>query len=93
MTITGPPGVGTTRFIQAVLAERPEAEPLLHESNEPRGGPSERVYALRTLAEAPAIELYRLLSGDDETPYAELAERTRGVGRIPGAIAAMIHHR
>jgi len=50
-------------------------------------------YPLRPLAEAPAIELNRALTGDEQTPYADIAELTRRGGRYPGEIAALAAER
>ena len=86
MTITGPSGAGKRRLAEAVIAEAPEARGAIRVSAAPLGSPGERVYPLRPLAEAPAVELYRLVSGDDETPYQEVAELTEETGRYPGAI-------
>jgi hypothetical protein len=91
ITIVGPPGIGKTRFIHAVRAEAPGA--VLRESEEALGEPGERVYRLKPLAEAPAVELYRVLSGDDDTPYPEVAERTRSAANVPGAIVELARRR
>jgi ABC-type cobalamin/Fe3+-siderophores transport system ATPase subunit len=88
VTVVGPPGVGKTAFVEAVRAELPEAGGALREADEPLGEPGEHVYRLKPLAEAPAVELYRELSGDTESSYAELAELTLRIGRNPGAIEA-----
>jgi MoxR-like ATPase len=90
VTVVGPPGVGKTAFVAAVMDELPAARGALREAEEPLGRPDEHVYRLKPLAEAPAVELYRELAGDEETPYAEIAELTRGVGRLPGAIEALV---
>ena len=89
VTITGPPGVGKRRLAEAVLTELPEASGRLRTAPAPLGLPGEQVYGLRPLAEAPAVELYRVLHDDEETSYAELASRCRAVGNLPAAIAAL----
>lgn len=89
VTITGPAGVGKKRLAQAVLTEYPEASGRLRTALVPLGLRGEQVYRLRPLAEAPAVELYRVLHDDDTTPYAELVSRCRAVGNLPGAIAAL----
>jgi hypothetical protein len=89
VTIIGPAGVGKKRLAQAVLTEFPEASASLRTALVPLGLAGEQVYRLRPLAEAPAVELYRVLHDDDTTPYAELASRCRAVGNLPGAIAAL----
>ena len=77
VTITGPDGVGKTRFAQEVVAELEGEVELLDDalaaqlptdsrvvatSREPLGAPGEHSYRLRPLAEAPAVELFRQLA-------------------------------
>jgi predicted ATPase len=74
VTVTGPEGVGKTRFAQEVVAELatgialadeadparlPEHAQVIATSREPLGVPGEHPYRLRPLAEAPAVELFR----------------------------------
>lgn len=86
LTVTGPLGVGKTRFIEAVLDEFPEARGRLREAE----SADDREYRLRPLAEAPAVELYRSITGDDTTPYGELAAR---LPRVPADIVALAARR
>jgi hypothetical protein len=86
VTITGPPGAGKKRLAKAIISEAPDARSAIRVAPRPLGLPGEREYPLRPLAEAPAVELYRLVSGDDETPYKEVAALTRETGRYPGDI-------
>jgi predicted ATPase len=72
VTVTGPEGVGKTRFAQEVAAELggdvyfvddatqvPSDTRVLATSREPLGISGEHPYRLRPLAEAPAVELFR----------------------------------
>jgi predicted ATPase len=74
VTVTGPQGVGKTRFAQevveeldcevelvddAIAAQLPANSRVLATSREPLGVPGEHVYRMRPLAEAPAVELFR----------------------------------
>ena len=74
VTVTGPEGVGKTRFAEEVVAELDSAVELVDDADatqlptHPRvlatslerlGVPGEHVYRLRPLAEAPAVELFR----------------------------------
>ena len=74
VTVTGPEGVGKTRFAEEVVAELdspvelvddadatqlPASPRVLATSLERLGVPGEHVYRLRPLAEAPAVELFR----------------------------------
>jgi hypothetical protein len=91
ITITGPPGVGKRRFAGAVVRElRLDEQVSLATAEEPRGLPGERVYRLRPLAEAPAVELFRehaeTAAPGFDAPYAELARLCRRIGRLPLAI-------
>ena len=100
VTVTGPEGVGKTRFAQEVVTELggsvqliddadptriPEA-PVIATSGEPLGLPDERVYRLRPLAEAPAIELFRQLAPNVDASYDEIAAAVARAGRLPGVI-------
>ena len=87
VTITGPPGIGKSRLAEEVAAELPERAGDVTTGYEPRGLAGEHEYRLRPLAEAPAVELYRQLSGDHESSYGELAALSAELGRVPGAIA------
>lgn len=89
VTITGPPGVGKKRLAQAVVEELPEARDRVRTAPAPLGLPGERAYRLRPLAEAPAVELYRVVTGDYETPYDVVATRCREVGNLPRAITSL----
>lgn len=91
LTITGPPGVGKRRFAAEVASElRADEHVDLATAEEPRAVPGERVYRLRPLAEAPAVELFRQLADEAapgfDAPYAELARICRRIGRLPRAI-------
>lgn len=74
----------------AVLDDaRPEDvrdEATVATAREPLGVPDERVYVVKPLAEAPAVELYREHAADVDASYAELAQRVRELGRLPAAI-------
>jgi predicted ATPase len=105
VTITGPAGVGKSRFALEVVAELEgevslvddaDARPVpmdsrvLATSRERLGLPGERVYRLRPLAEAPAVELFRQRATEAnpsfDTGYAELVAVCERLGRLPGAI-------
>ena len=60
--------------------------PTIATARGPLGVPDERVYALKPLAEAPAVELFREHAPGLEASYAELVARVRELGRLPGAI-------
>jgi predicted ATPase len=60
--------------------------PAIATARGPLGVPGERVYVLKPLAEAPAVQLFRELARGDERAYAELAALVRGLGRLPAAI-------
>ena len=84
VTMTGPPGIGKSRPAGEVAAKLPERADAVATANEPRGLPGEHEYRLPPLAEAPAVEPYRQLSGDYESSYAELAALSAELGRVPG---------
>jgi len=91
ITITGPEGIGKRRFAAAVREElRSDEEVELVTAEEPLGTPGERVYRLRPLAEAPAVELFRhhaeAAAPGFDAPYAEIARLCRQIGRLPLAI-------
>ena len=99
MTLTGPAGVGASRLARDFAREHggvvvlddargrdlPEG-PAIATAREPLGVPGERVYPLRPLAEAPAVELYREHAPALAASYAELARRVRALGFLPAAI-------
>jgi predicted ATPase len=60
--------------------------PAIATARERLGVPEERVYPLKPLAEAPAVQLFRELAPRDQRAYAELADLVRGLGRLPAAI-------
>jgi hypothetical protein len=91
LTVTGPPGIGKRRFVGEVAAElRPDEQVELRSAEGPLGLPRERVYRLRPLAEAPAVELFRQVADGAapgfDAPYAEIARVCRRIGRTPLAI-------
>lgn len=92
VAITGAPGVGKTRFAREAREElrRRGHDVELHDGSEPvlvaPGGSGEHVYALRGLAEAPAVELFRQRAGDDVADYATLAAGCRRLRGRPRAI-------
>jgi predicted ATPase len=105
VTIAGPVGVGKTRFALEVVAELdsdvqfiddadttriPMDSRVVATSRERLGLPGERVYRLRPLAEAPAVELFRQRAADAnpsfDASYAEIAAVCERLGRLPGAI-------
>jgi predicted ATPase len=101
VTITGPEGVGKTRLAREVAAELDGDVQLLDQvtetnaraiatGREPLGVPGERVYKLRPLAEAPAVELFRqhatAANPSFDASYADIAEACLRLGRLPGAI-------
>ena len=103
VTITGPEGVGKTRFAREVAAELngeveivdenapvPAQARAIATSREPLGLAGERVYRLRPLAEAPAVELFRQVataaSPAFDASYEEIAAASVRLGRLPGAI-------
>jgi predicted ATPase len=99
VTLTGPEGVGKTRLARefagehgglSVLddahAEHVGDAPAIATARGPLGVPGERVYMLKPLAEAPAVQLFRELAPGDDRAYAELAALVRELGRLPGAI-------
>jgi predicted ATPase len=103
VTITGPAGVGKSRFALEVVAELegdvslvdgasrvPTDSRVLATSRERLGLPGERVYRLRPLAEAPAVELFRQRATEAnpsfDASYAELAAVCERLGRLLGAI-------
>jgi predicted ATPase len=105
VTVTGPEGVGKTRFAEEVVAELnfsvelvddadvtqlPASPHVLATSPERLGAPGERVYRLRPLAEAPAVELFRQRAAeanpDFNASYEEIAAACVRLGRLPGAI-------
>ena len=99
MTLVGPAGIGKTRLALAFAGEHSfvrvvddanvhdaAGDAVLATAREPLHVSGERVYRVRPLAEAPAVELYRALAGDARTPYAELALRVAALGGVPAAI-------
>jgi predicted ATPase len=99
VTLTGPAGVGASRLARDFAREHggvvvlddaragdvPDA-PAIATAREPLGVPGERVYPLRPLAEAPAVELFREHAPALDASYAELAQRVRALGLLPAAI-------
>jgi len=105
VTVTGPEGVGKTRFAREVAAELdgdvqvvddadvdeiPSRARALVTRRERLEAPGERVYRLRPLAEAPAVELFRqratAANPDFDASYEEIAAECLRLGRLPGAI-------
>jgi predicted ATPase len=91
VTITGRAGVGKRRLATELAAELGDVDDLtLGTAEQPLRLPGERPYRLRTLAEAPAVELFRqraeaAVPGFVAT-YAELSDLCRRLGRLPLAI-------
>jgi predicted ATPase len=90
VTITGPEGVGKTRFAHEVVAELGGEVELVDDGDTTRlvapRGDAEHVYRLRPLAEAPAVELFRQLAPDVDAGYHDIADAVARVGRLPRAI-------
>jgi len=105
VTVTGPEGVGKTRFAHEVAAELdgdvqvvddadgaeiPSHSRVLATRREGLGAPGERVYRLRPLAEAPAVELFRQRATEAnpsfDASYADIAAACVRLGRLPGPI-------
>jgi predicted ATPase len=105
VTVTGPEGVGKTRFAREVaaeldgelqlvddadIAEIPSDTRVLATSRDRLGAPGERIYRLRPLAEAPAVELFRqratVANPDFDASYADIAAACVRLGRLPGPI-------
>jgi hypothetical protein len=91
VTITGPSGVGKSRFAAEVAVELDDVVGLtLGTAEQPLGLPGERPYRLRPLAESPAVELFRQRA-ETAVPgfvatYSELADLCRRLGRLPLSI-------
>jgi predicted ATPase len=105
VTVTGPDGIGKTRFAQEVVAELagaieladdaaparlPAQTQVIATSRDPLRVAGEHVYALRPLAEAPAVELFRQRATDAnpdfDASYEDIAAVCVRLGRLPGAI-------
>ena len=105
VTVTGPEGVGKTRFAHEVVAELdgdaqvvddasaeeiPSHARVLATSRDRLGVTGERVYRLRPLAEAPAVELFRqgatAANPVFDASYADIAAVCVRLGRLPGPI-------
>jgi predicted ATPase len=105
VTVTGPEGVGKTRFAHEVaaeldgdvqvvddadVAEIPSYSRVLVTRRERLGASRERVYRLRPLAEAPAVELFRQRATEAnpsfDASYADIAAACVRLGRLPGPI-------
>jgi predicted ATPase len=105
VTVIGPDGVGKTRFAREVAAELdgdvqliddpdaveiPSHGRVLATSRDHLGAPDERIYRLRPLSEAPAVELFRqratAANPSFDASYADIAAACVRLGRLPGAI-------
>jgi predicted ATPase len=105
VTVTGPEGVGKTRFAREVAAELDGEVQVVDDADVAEihshsrvlvtsrgrlGAPGERVYRLRPLAEAPAVELFRqratAANPSFDASYEEIAAECLRLGRLPGAI-------